>query len=255
MQKLIEVDKVTFKYENEPVLDEICFSVQKGDFLGIIGSNGTGKSTLLKLLLGELLPFSGTIRLFEEDVRQFKSWSKIGYLPQNAIAKNAGFPATAEEIVMANLFSEIGLFSFPQKKHREKVEKTLELVGMKHCANTLIGKLSGGQQQRVMLAKLLVAEPQIMLLDEPTSGVDAKTSQALYELLLKLNKETGLTIIMVTHDIAKAFNYVSRTLCLEEGSIVELDKKQINEELSHKHKHPVKSQIIFNLKESYNGNF
>ena len=223
MKKLIEVDNVSFKYDNEPIFEDICLSVQEGDFVGIIGSNGTGKSTLLKLLLGELFPVSGTIRLFEEDVRQFKGWSKIGYLPQNAIAKSVGFPATAEEIVQTNLFSEIGLFSFLRKKHKEKVRKALELVGMEHCAKSLIGKLSGGQQQRVMLAKLLVAEPQIMLLDEPTSGVDAKTSQMLYELLLKLNKEKGLTIVMITHDIAKAFNYVARTFCLEEGSIIELN--------------------------------
>jgi ABC-type Mn/Zn transport systems, ATPase component len=113
-------------------------------------------------------------------------------------------------------------------------------VDMASYARRLIGELSGGQQQRVMLARVLVNDPEIMLLDEPTTGVDAQTAQSLYELLARLNRETGLTIMMATHDIGRAVNYVSRILCLEEGSLVELGKAQVHEELLHKHKHPAR---------------
>lgn len=238
MPNVIEVENLSFSYGSEPIFTKIGFSVYKGDFAAIIGSNGTGKSTLLRLILGELASVEGNIRLFDQDIRQFKNWPKIGYVPQNGLQSSVNFPATAEEIVKANLFSQIGLLRFPKKEHRDKTRRALELVGMTEYAKRLIGELSGGQQQRVMLARVLVNDPEIMLLDEPTTGVDAQTVQSLYELLWQFNRETGLTIVMVTHDIGRAANYVSRILCLEEGSLVELDKTQVEEELSHKHKHP-----------------
>ena len=139
---------------------------------------------------------------------------------------------------MANLFSQIGLLRFPKKEHRQKAYMALKQIGMEEYTKELIGNLSGGQLQRVMLARVMVNEPEIMILDEPTSGLDANTIKNLYEWLDQINKKTGLTILMVTHDIANVHKYVSRTLCLEEGSLVELDKAQIHQELSHKHKHP-----------------
>lgn len=238
LSSMIEADKLTFGYTAEPILYDVGFLVHKGDFAAIIGSNGTGKSTLLKLLLGELIPKNGSIRLLDEDIRHFKRWSEIGYVPQNAVQTTAGFPATAEEIVSANLYAQIGLLRPITKRHMEQARQALALVGMQDYAKSMIGNLSGGQQQRVMLARVLVNSPKLMLLDEPTTGVDASAAQSLYELLAKLNRETGLTIVMVTHDIIHAAGYVSRTLCLEQGSVVELDRGQIAHELSHKHKHP-----------------
>ncbi|SDN99494.1 metal ABC transporter ATP-binding protein [Acetanaerobacterium elongatum] len=243
MSNIIEVDKLTFGYTAEPILYDIGFSVRQGDFAAIIGSNGTGKSTLLKLLLGELIPKIGSIRLLDEDIRHFKGWSQIGYVPQNAVQTAAGFPATAEEIVSANLYAQVGLLCPIRKKHMEQARQALALVGMQDYAKSMIGNLSGGQQQRVMLARVLVNSPKLMLLDEPTTGVDASAAQSLYELLAKLNREKGLTIVMVTHDIVHASGYVSRTLCLEQGSVVELDRVQIAHELSHKHKHPQHNEL------------
>jgi len=240
MPKTIEVEDLSFSYGSEPVFTQISFSVYKGDFAAVIGSNGAGKSTLLRVILGELTPSGGNIRLFDQDIRQFGNWPKIGYVPQAGLQSSVNFPATAEEIVAANLFSQIGLFRFPKKEHREKTRSALELVGMEAYSKRLIGELSGGQQQRIMLARVLVNDPEIMLLDEPTTGVDARTVQSLYELLAQFNRETGLTIVMVTHDISRAANYVSRILCLEEGSLVELSKAQVETELSHRHKHPIK---------------
>jgi zinc transport system ATP-binding protein len=238
MLSVIEVENVSFRYGSEPIFTKIGFSIYKGDFVALIGSNGTGKSTLLRLILGELAPATGHIRLFDQDIRQFKDWPKFGYVPQAGVQSIVNFPATAEEIVKAHLYSQIGLLRFPKKEHRDKTQRALALVDMAAYSKRLIGNLSGGQQQRVMLARVLVNDPAMMLLDEPTTGVDTQTVQSLYELLSRLNRETGLTIVMVTHDIGKAINYVSRILCLEEGSLVELGKAQIDEELAHKHKHP-----------------
>lgn len=255
MSKIIKVDNISYHYGNELIFTNIKFSINSGDFVAVIGANGTGKSTLLRLLLGELSPVTGSIHLFDQNIRDFKSWPKVGYVPQNGFSTSIAFPATVEEIVKANLFSQIGLFKFPKKKHHEKAMHALELVDMKAYAKRMIGNLSGGQQQLVMLARVLVNNPDIMILDEPTTGVDVKTVQYLYELLLRLNQEIGLTIIMVTHDIGRVSDYVSRVLCLEEGSLVELDKAQIHEELSHKHKHPTTSSILSERSGSIYGNF
>lgn len=237
MDAVIEAEGLSFRYGNEPVFEDVGFAVRPGDFVALIGSNGAGKSTLMRLLLGEMPPPQGTIRWFGEDIRRFRDWPRVGYVPQSGLQASRDFPATAEEIVRANLFSQIGLFRFPKKEHRRKTLQALELVGMRDYAGRMIGEMSGGQQQRVMLARVLVSGPDIMLLDEPTTGVDDQTVQSLYELLAKLNRETGLTIFMITHDIGRALPYISRTLCLEEGTLEELEKSQINKELSYKHKH------------------
>ena len=236
-RNVIEAKNLSFGYESTPIFEGVSFSVRPGDFIAIIGSNGAGKSTLLRLILGELTPSSGDLRLLGQGIRQFRDWPKIGYLPQNGLGSGAGFPATVQEIVQANLFSRIGLMRFPKKEHREKTLHALELVGMKDYAGRKIGELSGGQQQRVLLARVLVNDPEIMLLDEPTNGVDARSVQSFFELLSEYNRETGLTIVMVTHDIARAESHVSRVLCLEEGTLVELKKTQVEKELSQKHKH------------------
>ncbi len=256
MANILEVNNLTFSYGNEPIFNKIGFSVYKGDFVAVIGSNGAGKSTLLRLILGELPPASGSIRLFGQDIHRFKNWPGIGYVPQAGLQSSVNFPATVEEIVKVNLFSRIGLLRFPKREHRQKTLQTLEAVEMGAYSRQMIGELSGGQQQRVLLARVLVNEPEIMLLDEPTTGVDTQSVQSLYELLRQLNRETGLTIVMVTHDIGRAINYVSKVFCLEDGSLVELDKAQIDEELSHKHMHSVKnSQKQEEGEESHNGDF
>jgi zinc transport system ATP-binding protein len=238
MPDAIRADNLSFQYGDEPIFSQIGFSLYRGDFAGVIGANGAGKSTLLRLLLGEIVPTAGNIRLFGKEPHRFGARPKIGYLSQHGLSSGANFPATAEEIVTANLFSEIGFLRFSRKAHREKARAALARVGMEACAGRMLASLSGGQRQRVLLARVLVNEPELLLLDEPTNGVDAETVASLLLLLSRLNRENGLTIMMVTHDIARAAEYLSRIFCLEDGSLVELDKAQLWEELSHKHKHP-----------------
>ncbi|MDR1322341.1 MAG: ATP-binding cassette domain-containing protein [Gracilibacteraceae bacterium] len=238
MTAVVQAENLGFRYGDEPVFSRVDFSLAPGDFAAVIGANGAGKSTLLRLMLGELAPAAGSIRLFGCEARRFRDWPKVGFLPQSAPTAGENFPATAEEIVMANLFASIGLLRFPRPKHKARVREALRLVDMGKYSKRLISRLSGGQRQRVMLAQVLVAEPEFLLLDEPTTGVDEAAAAALFALLTRLNRETGLTVMMATHDTERAAAHVSRVLCLENGSLLELDKAQLDEELRHKHKHP-----------------
>lgn len=239
MDTILEVKHLSFAYGSQPILSDVSFSLKRGDFAAIIGVNGAGKSTLMKLLLAELSPQQGEITLFGQALSHFRDWLKIGYVPQNGAAASENFPATAEEIVRANLYSQTGFLRLGGKRQREQTRQALESVNMLPYAKRMLSELSGGQQQRVMLARVLAASPRMMLLDEPTTGVDAQTVQSLYELLGRLNRETGLTIIMITHDIAGAMDTVSRVLCLEDGSLVELNHAQLLDEMKHRHKHPI----------------
>jgi zinc transport system ATP-binding protein len=236
----IYAENLSFYYGDEPVFTDVGFSLRTGDFAALVGTNGSGKSTLLHLLIREITPATGVIRLYDQDIRQFKSWHRFGYLPQKAIQNAAGFPATATEIVTAGLYHSLGLTRPVKETERKKVRQALATVGMEAGARELFAQLSGGQQQRVLLARVLVSEPEVMLLDEPTTGVDSGTVQTLYSLLAELNTSRKLTVLMVTHDAARAAAFASRILCLEEGSLVELDKESFCQELAHKHKHPLK---------------
>ena len=241
MNGLIEVHDVRFGYADRAVLDDIAFIVGQGEFVGIIGSNGAGKSTLLRLLLGELHPDTGVVRLLDRDVRGFDAWPKIGYVPQHGLSSRGGFPATAEEIVLSGLYAQIGPLRFVRRKHREQARQALDMVGMGDSAHTLAGTLSGGQLQRVLLARVLAGKPEVLLLDEPLTGIDTDSSDRVYQLLRRLSTEKGIAVLMVTHDVSRAARYLDRVLCLEYGTLVELERGQIEHEMRHRHRHPPSS--------------
>ena len=216
----IEVQVRNFSYGSVRVLDQIEFTVPEGTFCVLLGQNGAGKSTLLKLMLGEIsLDEQGRIRLLGQDIRQFHSWSKISYVPQGGLASYQNFPASVEEIVQANLYTRIGKFRFAGKKEKEMVQQALAMVEMEKFSKRLIGKLSGGQQQRVLLARALVNEPQLLLLDEPTSGMDEKSTENFYEFLKKIHREQDVTIFMITHDRQRMEAYADTVWLLEEGRL------------------------------------
>ena len=216
----IEVQIQKFSYGNVQVLKQIQFTVPEGTFCVLLGQNGAGKSTLLKLMLGEIsLDEQGAIRLFGQNVCQFHSWSKISYVPQGGMASYQNFPASVEEIVQANLYTRIGKFRFAGKEEKEMVQQALAGVGMEKFSKRLIGKLSGGQQQRVLLARALVNKPKLLLLDEPTSGMDENSTENFYELLKKIHKEQDVTIFMITHDRQRMEAYADTVWRLEEGKL------------------------------------
>ncbi len=199
-QVVVDLQNVSFAYATEDVIKNASLQIHKGDYLGIIGPNGGGKSTLLKLMLGLLKPKQGSIKLFGEDIQTFRDWYKIGYVPQKTFIE-INFPVTVEEVVAMGRYGKQGLFHFPTKKDKEKVHTALKQVDMEDFAKRRINELSGGQQQRVFIARALATEPEIIFLDEPTVGVDIKTQKNFYELLRKLNKELALTLVLVSHEL------------------------------------------------------
>ena len=224
---VLEAKDLSFAYGNTPVLDAASFTMCEGGFAALVGVNGAGKSTLLRLLLGELKPTGGQIALMGQDIGSFKSWQRIGYVPQDGLTRKASFPASVNEVVLANLYSRIGLFRFPRREHREDVYRTLELVGMQNYGRRMLGELSGGQRQRVQLAQALVSRPALLLLDEPTAGLDAQSTADFYKLLKKLNRERGLSILIVSHDLQEMPRLTDTIYCLSHQKITRLAAKEV----------------------------
>lgn len=211
---LIHVENVHFGYDHEPVLDAINLDVQRREFLGIIGPNGGGKTTLLRIMLGLLKPKTGNVYLFGEPISQFRQWSRIGYVPQRAAQLETNFPITVAEVVSLGRVRKIGWLRRFTGKDRQAVLDALAEVGMQDFHARRITDLSGGQQQRVFIARALVSEPDILFLDEPTTGVDIEAQEQFYQLLADLNTRLGLTLVMVSHDIETVINEVTRVACL-----------------------------------------
>lgn len=221
-QFVIQSKNLYFRYEREYIIENLSFEINKGDFVGVIGSNGTGKSTLIKIILGQLRPESGEIKVFGSNPATCSELDKIGYVPQVGQSRDASFPATVGEIVLLNLYKSIGAFRFVKKIHKEKALKALEIVDMKDFFDKKFSDLSGGQQQRVIIAKSIVNNPDILVLDEPTTGIDHKSEHALYRLLDKLNSENNITIIMISHDIDRVRQHTNKLIdlsksCCKEG--------------------------------------
>ncbi|GED64709.1 ABC transporter ATP-binding protein [Lysinibacillus sp. FSL M8-0216] len=213
---LIDIENVSFQYDYTQVLKNISFRVEEGDFLALLGPNGSGKSTLLKILLGLLKPLSGEIKLFGEPSATFKHREWIGYVSQKSNAFNSGFPATVQEVVKSGLTKKLGLFKRPGREAKGKVREALKAVGMDAFEHRNIGELSGGQQQRVFIARALVSDPKLLILDEPTVGIDHENVQSFYDMLAKLNREQGITMILVTHDVDTVSNRISHVACLNQ---------------------------------------
>ena len=213
-EPVIRVQDVSFRYDRDYVLEDINLSVPRGAFLGMVGPNGSGKSTLLKLMLGLLKPNQGEIFLFGQTLDKFKEWDRIGFVSQKANSFNTGFPATVFEVVASGLTAKIGLFRFLGKNRREEIMDAIRAVGMEDFTDRNIGDLSGGQQQRVFIARAIVSRPDILILDEPTVGVDAGNVKAFYDMLDDLNREKGITLILVTHDVGTITSKVTHVACL-----------------------------------------
>ncbi|RWZ58161.1 metal ABC transporter ATP-binding protein [Halobacillus fulvus] len=214
MKPIVEIDHVSFKYEKEWVVKDVNLSIHSGQFLGLVGPNGSGKSTLIKLMLGLVKPDQGSIQLFGQPLKKFQNWQEIGFVSQKANSFNSGFPATVLEVVRSGLVSRLGTLKFFNRQHEKKAMEALKTVEMEEFAQANIGELSGGQQQRVFIARALVSDPSLVILDEPTVGVDSKHVTDFYDLLGKLNKEQGITLLMVTHDIGTITEHATHVVCM-----------------------------------------
>ena len=212
MRPLVEIDDLSFAHGEVSVLEGVNFTVEAGDFLGIIGPNGSGKTTLLRLILGLSSPTRGAVRLFGRSPAHLKEWGRLGYVPQKATF-DPSLPATVHEVVASGLVATLGLRR-GGAAGRARVHDVLAQVGMDAHAGRRIGALSVGQQQRVLIARALVTEPELLILDEPTGGVDPEAQTSFYALLHHLHREREVTLILVSHDIGVVAKEVTRLACL-----------------------------------------
>ncbi|KAF2956899.1 ABC transporter ATP-binding protein [Marinitoga sp. 38H-ov] len=201
-KKIISVENINYKVENNEILKYITFDIYENDFVGIIGPNGAGKSTLIKILIGEIDGYTGKIKIN----------GKIGYVPQKD-EFDKSFPIKAYEVILMGMYNEIGLFKNFKKKHYEKVKEIMKKLDIEYLYDRKVGDLSGGEYQRLSLARALVSDPDILILDEPEAGVDSKAQSKIYKVLEKLNK-SGMTIILVSHDISMIVKKVNTIMCL-----------------------------------------
>ena len=207
-RNIIELRDVGFAYGDQPVLQHVNLDIHRGDYLGIVGPNGAGKTTLLRIILGLLQPTTGTVRLAS---------TRIGYVPQKATNVDESFPVTAKEVALMGTFARRGLFARSTAEDREAVRKALEETGMWGLRDRLIGDLSGGQQQRVFIARALAGDPEVIFLDEPTAGVDPAAQADFYQLLRRLNRNRGLTLVFVSHDIDAIARESMHIACVDGG--------------------------------------
>ncbi len=204
---LIKTEALSLGYDGRTVVKDISIEINKGDFLCIVGENGSGKSTLMKTLLGLKSPLSGTVS-YGDGLKK----SKIGYLPQQT-ATQKDFPASVREVVLSGCLNSAGILPFFTSKHKETARKNMEKLGISEIADKCYRELSGGQQQRVLLARALCASSELLLLDEPVSGLDAIVTAELYDIIEGLNRD-GMTVVMISHDIAASVNYATHILHL-----------------------------------------
>ncbi len=215
-QPLIKVSGLSFRYRaDRQIFENLSFSINAGEYVGIIGPNGSGKSTFLKLLLGLLPLQTGGIELFGKPIEHFREWEKIGYVPQKGFEGEANFPATVEEVIAAGYpFKSFFPSKEERKKLREKIDTITDIVGIRHLLKRRIGELSGGEEQRAFIAQALLSDPVLLVLDEPTAGIDLATEESFYSLLKKLNEEHGKTILLVSHDLEALAHHAKSALCL-----------------------------------------
>jgi zinc transport system ATP-binding protein len=222
----IRLNNITFGYNAEMVLNNISLTVKQGEFVVVVGPNGAGKSTLLRIIAGLIEPAGGQVVIDNQSIRTAARQGIIGYVPQHYAQNTAAFPATVEEVVKLGLVNSNGGLKTKGAKHI--VSHMLEMVGVEQLKGRRIGELSGGQQQRVMVARALAGNPQLLLLDEPTSGIDYAASVRIHELLGQLNTTLGITIIMVSHDIENATRFASKVACINRSLCFFGDSKEFN---------------------------
>jgi zinc transport system ATP-binding protein len=219
MSPVLSVEDLCFSYGPLEVLCEVTFVVEKGDYIGLVGPNGSGKTTVIKIILGLLGPEKGTVSLFGTNPSAFGDRYKIGYLPQKLINFNPHFPATVKEVVSLGLISKKGFPRRIKKGDEALINDAMALTGVYDIKDALIGELSGGQQQRVLVARAIVNEPELLILDEPTTALDPDARENFFQVLHDLNRNSQATVILITHDIASIGKYASKLLYLDKKVI------------------------------------
>lgn len=223
---IIEVKNLTLGYDKHIVLKNLNFEIKDGDFLCVVGPNGSGKSTLIKGLLRLIKPIKGKV-IYNNLKQNF-----IGYMPQETLV-DKNFPASVYEIVLSGTLNRLGLISFYTKKEKEIADNNLKLLGITNLKNKNFSSLSGGQRQKVLLARSLCATSKLLILDEPSNNLDSKSKKDLYSLIVDLNKNKGITIIMITHDLDHNNLLGNKILSLREDDIFFGDTEDFVRRIHH----------------------
>ncbi len=234
-----EIENLTVAINGREILKDINLHLEEGRFLGIVGPNGSGKTTILRAIIGIIKPTSGSVKIFETSPIGAINKNIFGYLPQSQKIE-INFPARAIDVVLMGIYSRLGLFRWPSRKDITIAGEMLSMIGMSGYENEPFGNLSGGQQQRVSIARALINNPKLLILDEPSTGIDVVGQEDFYHLLKGLQKKLNLTIIMVSHDIGTVTSYVDEIACLNKilhyhGSPVGALNDAVIKELYGKH--------------------
>jgi len=210
--QIVSVENLSVKYNSTDVFSGVTLTINAGDYMALAGPNGSGKSTLIKAMLGLIEPAAGSVKIFGVSPSVFTDWQRVGYIPQRLISFNPYFPATVKEVVSMGLLSGK---KFPKRlssKDNEAIDRALSLMDIAALGDKKIGELSGGQQQRVIIARALINEPELLILDEPTTAVDPETREEFFTVIDALNKNKNTTVILITHDTGSAGRYASKLL-------------------------------------------
>ena len=239
---VITVEHVSFAYQHKKVIEDVSFIVKERDFIGLIGTNGAGKTTLLRMIVGLHKPSSGQIKLFGEPISKFKAWDRIGYVPQRN-GFNPQFPATVREVVLSGLYGRKKLFRRLSKQDYTKAADAMDAMGIADLGDKRIGQLSGGQQQRVFLARALINGPSLLILDEPTVGIDAETQQSFFHMIKHMHQHHDMTFLMVSHDMDMIRGYLGQDPASRAGKL----------NFYIKHSHETQDCVESNLAHSLKG--
>jgi ABC-type Mn2+/Zn2+ transport system ATPase subunit len=236
MKPLIEFRNATLGYGSKVVLRDITFAIDEGDYFGLVGPNGAGKTTLLRAILGTLKPLSGEVSVGRNDGKQVR----FGYVPQRDTVDYV-MPYTVEEVVAMGRYRQIGLFRLPGKRDKEIVQGSLQHVGIGDLQHLAFKDLSGGQKQRTLIARALASEPDVLILDEPTNGMDLSSRMSILNLIHYLHEHDTLTVLMVSHLLDDVANYVKRIALVERTSfqVGDVDEILTAENLSALYEMPV----------------
>ena len=246
---IFDVKNLSFVVKEQTILSNISLEIFSSEYIAIIGPNGGGKTTLVRMLLGLEKPTNGEVKIYGKKLSHFKEWYKIGYVPQRASLVDGSFPATVLDIVNMGRTSQRRLFSALSKSDRTFVHDAMQKMDILDLADKMVGTLSGGQRQRVMIARALASNPKILILDEPNTGVDAASQKNFYALLRELNKKDGITIVFITHDIGVIADDIARLFTINQKAIICNNPKQtlsceemsslygIDAHLLHNHRH------------------
>jgi len=224
---IFDVKNLSFSVRGVDILKNISIEIFNGEYIAIIGPNGGGKTTLIRMLLGLEKPTTGEVKLFGKDIKEFKAWDKIGFVPQRASHVDQNFPATVEDIVKMGRVAKSKLFSRDSKEDISAVKESMIKMDILDLKDKMVGTLSGGQRQRVMIARALASSPEILILDEPNTGVDMVSQQRFYKLLAELNEEDNITIVFITHDVGVIADDIGKLFTINQKATVCNDPKKV----------------------------